>query len=133
VPTHVFLLVKIEEPKLAADLIDEHQDEISGSCYDTLRRVAKAFAGSYPAQAWIIYRALLLDILEEGRYKAYGHAARYFNQMQDLAKRADNASRHTDFEQTLRQNHGRKSSFWAKVKTSAMSIALSARSTKAPL
>ncbi|MBE0536741.1 MAG: hypothetical protein IH624_13825 [Phycisphaerae bacterium] len=108
-------LVEIKEPKLAAELIDKHQDEISGSCYDILKTVAKALAGSYPAQAWIIYRALLLDILEEGRYKAYGHAARYFNQMQDLAKQADIASRHADFEQTLRQNHGRKSSFWAKI------------------
>lgn len=109
-------LVEIKEPKLAAELIDKHQNEISGSCYDTLRTVAKALGDSHPAQAWIIYKALLLDILDEGRYKAYGHAARYFNQMQDLARQADIASRQADFEQTLRQNHGRKSSFWAKVK-----------------
>jgi uncharacterized Zn finger protein len=98
----------------AARLIQQRQDEISGSLYDTILKVAQALAESYPAQAWILYRILTLDILNESRYKAYPHAAKYLLSMRKLAVAADIQSQQAEFEQQLRQTHGRKSSFWAK-------------------
>lgn len=79
--------------------------------------MAQALAEPHPAQAWILYKALTIDILDEGRYKAYPHAARYLMRMEELADTAGIQPRQAEFIASLRQAHGRKSSFWAKVKT----------------
>jgi len=79
--------------------------------------VIEALTKSHPLQTWILYRILLLDILNESRYNAYSHAAKYLMTMQELAVAAGIESRQTEFVQDLRRAHGRKSSFWARVKT----------------
>jgi hypothetical protein len=79
--------------------------------------VIEALAEPYPSQAWILYRILLLDILNESRYNAYSHAAKYLMIMQELAAVAGIESQQAEFTRDLRQTHGRKSSFWARVKT----------------
>lgn len=109
-------LVRLGEMDLAADLVERRQSEISGSLYDVLLKVAEALAETHPAQTWTLYRALLLDILNESRYNAYSHAAKYLLRMQELAMAAGIQSQQAEFVQTLRATHGRKSSFWAKVK-----------------
>jgi len=112
-----YFLIRVSEFDRAARLVQQRQDEISGSSYETLLKVADALASAYPSQAWTLYRILLLDILNESRYKAYGHAADYLLRMEQLAVDAGIQSQQTEFVQTLRQTHGRKSSFWAKVET----------------
>ena len=64
----------------------------------------------------MLYRILLLDVLNRARSKAYGHAAEYLKHMDELAQRANIQSQQAEFVAYLRQTHGRKSSFWAKIK-----------------
>ncbi|MBN2138980.1 MAG: hypothetical protein JW720_14320 [Sedimentisphaerales bacterium] len=111
-----YFLVQMNELERAARLIEQRQDEISGSWYSSLSKVAEALAGPYPSQAWLVYRSLLLDILNSARYKAYSHGAKYLALMEQLAEKANLRPRQAEFIQTLRQKHGRKSSFWAKAK-----------------
>jgi hypothetical protein len=80
-----YFLVQMHALERAARLIQLRQGEISDSFYDTILKVAEAFTEPHPAQAWILYKILLLDILNESRYKAYPHAAKYLMYMQELA------------------------------------------------
>jgi len=112
-----YFLVRLDELQRAASLVEEKQGEISGSMYDVLLKVAQALTEPHPAQAWILYKALTINILDEGRYKAYPHAARYLMRMEELADTAGIQPHQAEFVTSLRQAHGRKSSFWAKVKT----------------
>lgn len=115
-PEHgLYFLVRVNEPELAAQMVQRRQGEISGSSYDILLEVTEALAGPHPSEAWILYKILLLDILDNGRYKAYHHAADYFTCMERLSKRACIEHEQAEFVQTLRQKHGRKRSFWARV------------------
>jgi len=111
-----YFLVQMGELEQAARLIEQKQDEISGSSYGLLLKIAEALADPYPSQAWLLYKSLLLDILDSARYKAYGHAAKYLMLMEQLAEKADLRPQQTEFVRMLRQKHGRKSSFWAKAK-----------------
>ena len=111
-----YFLVRLGKLQRAANLLERRQSDISGSMYDVLLKVAQALAEPHPAQAWIVYKALTVDILDEGRYKAYPHAARYLMRMDELADTAGTQPRQAEFVVSLRQAHGRKSSFWAKVK-----------------
>ncbi len=115
----VYFLTQMGDLERAARLVQRKQEEISGSSYDTILKVIEALAEPYPSQAWILYRILLLDILNESRYNAYSHAAKYLMIMQELAAVAGMESQQTEFVQHLRQAHGRKSSFWARVKTTS--------------
>lgn len=78
--------------------------------------MAEALTEAHPAQAWVLYRMLLLDILNESRYKAYPHAAKYLLTMETPAHVAGIQSQQAEFVRMLRQAHGRKSSFWERVK-----------------
>jgi hypothetical protein len=114
-----YFLVQVNELERAARVIEQRQDEISGSWYSSLSEVAHALADSYPSQARLVCRSLLLDILNSARYKAYSHGAKYLTLMERLAEKATLRSRQAEFIQMLRQKHGRKSSFWAKAKLGA--------------
>lgn len=114
-----YFLVQVNELERAAKLVEQRQDEISGSWYSSLSEVAEALTDSYPSQAWLLYRSLLLDILKSARCKAYSHGARYLMLMERLAEKANLRSQQAGFVQMLRQEHGRKSSFWAKAKLGA--------------
>ena len=67
----------------------------------------------------MIYRALLVAILERGYTKAYGHGARYLMRLRELALKTAVVQglvpSHAEFEAATRQQHGRKASFWNKV------------------
>ena len=110
-------LVQINELDRAAQLILRRETEMSGGFYSTLTAVAKALAQDYPLEAWKLYRILLLDILNEGRSRAYHHAADYLLQMEQLADAAAIQPQQADFLASIRKAHGRKNSFWAQVET----------------
>jgi len=110
-------LVQVNELDRAAQLVQQRQAELSGASYSTLVEVAEALAQTHPLQAWMLYRILLLDVLNRARSKAYGHAAEYLMHMDELTQRANIQSQQAEFVANLRQTHGRKSSFWAKVKS----------------
>ncbi len=77
-----------------------------------LLRLSENLQDDHPAAAWVLYRALLLDMLEGKRYKAYRHAADYLAITNDLAARADLADKQQELLSHLRDKHGRKYSFW---------------------
>jgi len=112
-----YFLTQMGDLERAAKLVQRKQEAISGSSYDTILKVIEALAEPYPSQAWILYRILLLNILNESRYNAYSHAAKYLMTMQELAVAAGIELQQKEFVQHLLQAHGRKSSFWARVKT----------------
>ena len=64
------------------------------------------------------YRSLLLDILIQGRSKAYTHAARYYKKLAvilDEIQHFKPLTNHAEFIQLLKDKHGLKRSFWQRV------------------
>ncbi|MCX5636898.1 MAG: hypothetical protein NTX52_04290 [Planctomycetota bacterium] len=98
-----------------ANLIQQRQSEISGQAYNSVLSVAERLKEKFPAQAWILYKALTTNILESSRYKAYGHAADYVKIMSQLSQQAEIETQQTEFLEYLKQKHGRKSSFWERL------------------
>jgi hypothetical protein len=113
------LLLEIGDDAGAQATVLAHADKLDGRRYDTLRALAEAFeARECWAGATAVYRALMLAILERAYTPAYGHAARYWQRLRELAARCADPSPlavPAAFEAVVRQQHGRKSSFWALV------------------
>jgi hypothetical protein len=115
------LLLKLSQTERSQALVLARHQELAECFYDSLLRLAKAFekADCYLA-ATACYRALLLDILTQARSTAYGHGARYFKKLEALAERIKAYKplpAHHEFVQQLQSDHGRKRSFWARLKT----------------
>ena len=71
-----------------------------------------------PLLASLIYRALLNDILDQGKSKAYHHAVDYWIELQHLSPGVEMWEPYlTDvqFQQQIKQKHGRKWSFWKQL------------------
>lgn len=66
--------------------------------------------------ATLLYRDLLLEILDNANYKAYKYGASYFLELSFLSKEIDNwkdFKNHEEFLLEIRQKHYRKKSFWS--------------------
>jgi hypothetical protein len=64
------------------------------------------------------YRALLLAILARAYARAYGHAARYFKKLTEIALQQPDLqplATHESFEAIVRTKHARKVAFWSRV------------------
>jgi hypothetical protein len=102
---------------LAADLIVTHRQHWHGGDWHFLPKIASLLERDHPLAATILYRALLDDILDKARSKAYVHGAKYLAKLALLADEAD-ASRpaevpdHTTYLTALKADHPRKSGFW---------------------
>jgi hypothetical protein len=60
---------------------------------------------------------LLDSILRRGQTKTYPHGVRYLKKLDRLAQSVSDWHDHRDhaaYVQQLRQNHGRKTSFWSR-------------------
>ena len=114
------LLLNLSRPDRAQALVLSRHQELTDCFYESLLRLAKAFEkADCNLAATACYRALLLDILTQARSKAYGHAARYFKKLEALAgqiKAFKPLPEHHAFLQQLQSAHGRKRSFWARLK-----------------
>ena len=113
------LLVQLGDSSAAqARLLAEHH-RIDGNFYDSLIPLAKSLRDNHCLRGEaVIYRALLKGILDRAYAKAYGHAARYWRRLGEIAaSRADLSplTSHRDFEALVRLQHGRKLAFWAYV------------------
>lgn len=126
------LALKSEDPTTAAVLLLELGDaqgaeaklvcdpaRIDGQNYPTLVPLAKDLQGH---ECWrgetVVYRALLRAILERGYARAYGHAARYWARLREIAHAGVDLTplpAHGDFEVEIRARHARKAAFWAWV------------------
>ncbi len=97
----------------------ERAGELKESGYSQLLELVElAHAAGRPRIEVVCYRALLLDVLERARSKAYHHAARYLVRLEELDREVapgDPLGLHAEFAAGVRGKHGRKSAFWARV------------------
>ncbi len=69
--------------------------------------------------ATVCYRALLFAILARAYARAYGHAAEYLRALSRLDLQVDDCESlptHQAFESSIRSAHGRKVSFWNRIR-----------------
>ena len=92
---------------------------ITGQDYSWLVPLAKTLEAQ---QCWrgatAVLRALLDAILAKAYSPAYGHAARYWHQLQAIADQSPDWSPlqpHDAYIAAIRQKHARKTAFWAQV------------------
>lgn len=100
----------------AAATVDAYPEKFDGRYYGSLLPLAEAIRKDFPVSAWVLYRSLLLSILEEKRSKAYHHAADYLAIAGDLAERTGLHQKQQALLAQLQSQHGRKYGFWSLVK-----------------
>jgi hypothetical protein len=114
------LLLELGFIDIANKHLLENREQLSGVFYGTLLGMAERFEahGKLSIQV-LIYRELLLDILERGYSKAYKHSADYYWKLDSLHHQIrcypDDFESREAFEKCLREKHGRKRSFWDRV------------------
>jgi len=111
------LIFFVEWPVLkAADrLVRQRISELDGRNYQWLGKAAEQLAEKWPISATLLYRALVLSVLERGFSKAYPYAARDLASASILASRLPPDSGipdHAAFHAELKAKHGRKHAFW---------------------
>ncbi|MDQ6964179.1 MAG: hypothetical protein Q9M13_04580 [Mariprofundales bacterium] len=93
-------------------------DQLDGDNYYTLLSLAEGMGSErYPLVTSLIYRSLLISILERGYTRAYPHGIRYLKQLDKIALRVADwreFTNHEAFKEQIMQKHGRKRSFWSK-------------------
>lgn len=116
------LLLDLEELALADAAAVEAQEYLADCHYTRLTELLKITPMAAYLTQVVLYRSLLDDILNHARIKAYGHAARYLKQLsriddalQRQGKSYEGVITHQAYLKALQQQHGKKSSFWAKV------------------
>jgi hypothetical protein len=95
-----------------------HADQLDGNHYDRLVSFAKVMESEKRhLTASILYRRLLVSILERGYTKAYPYGIRYLKRLDILSASItdwQNFDPHDSFLAKIHQVHGRKRSFWLK-------------------
>ena len=93
-------------------------DQLDGNHYGSLLILAEVMESeNRHVAASLIYRSLLISILERGYTKAYPHGIRYLKKLDKLAASITdwiNFDHHEVFKAQIIQAHGRKHSFWSK-------------------
>lgn len=111
------LIFFVEWPALeAADrLVRQRISELDGRNFEWLGAAAQRLSEKWPVSATLLYRALVLSVLERGYAKAYQYAARDLASASMLAGRLPSDSgipTHAAFHAELKAKHGRKYGFW---------------------
>jgi len=113
------LLLQLGDADAAEARLLAEPGRIEGNDYGRLVPLAKALRDhECPRGETVVYRALLKGILERAYARAYGHAARYWTRLGEIAGSGVGLlplPSHGDFEAEIRARHGRKSAFWAYV------------------
>lgn len=117
------LLLEIGEIELANQVAVARHAQFDDVHYTALTGMLKELPAETDLLQVIIYRSLLNDILDSSRSKAYGHAARYFNHLTNLDTVLNSSpesyselTTHKEYVTTLKDKHGKKHSFWEKIK-----------------
>jgi hypothetical protein len=108
-------LGKIDE---AEEYLFKRADQLDGNHYGSLLSLAEAMESEnrYLVTS-LMYRSLLVSILERGYTKAYPHGIRYLKKLDKLAALVSDwkeFNHHEAFKRQIYQNHGRKHSFWSQ-------------------
>ncbi len=110
-------LIKLEALDAAGAYVLQHPELIKQVTYHALAEWAVLFEeGSEHLAAVLLYRELMLEILQAGRTKAYRHAAKYYKALERLDQHLDDYQSlvsQADFYLALQECHGRKRSFWS--------------------
>jgi hypothetical protein len=111
------LLLQLGDTAAAEGRLLADHGLLDGNHYGSLVPLAKALrAHECPRGETVVYRALLKGILERAYARAYGHAARYWARLGEIAASGVSLSplpSHEDFEAEIRARHRRKAAFWA--------------------
>ena len=111
----------MEWPKrdMASKLIIDNHEQWHGKHYYQLAEIAKDLEHEYQLAATILYRALLDDILDSARSKAYHYAVNYLLVLESLAPQLDDTilriAPHANYFAGIQKQHARKAGFWALV------------------
>jgi hypothetical protein len=93
-------------------------DQLDGNHYGSLLSLAEAMeAENRNLAASLMYRSLLISILERGYTKAYPHGIRYLKKLDRLSATVSDwkeFNHHEAFKAQIIEDHGRKRSFWSK-------------------
>jgi len=111
-------LIAIGKTDEAEVYLLERADHLDGNHYGSLLALAEAMdAENRDLVTSLIYRSLLVSILERGYTKAYPHGVRYLKKLDKLSAFVTdwkNFNHHEAFKEQIIQAHGRKRSFWSK-------------------
>lgn len=102
----------------AADLVIRRAKELDGDHYEILTPAADAMAAKHPLAATLLLRAMIDFALTQGRSNRYKHAARHLLECSSLSSAIRDfgaIEAHDAYEARLRQEHGKKSSFWSLI------------------
>lgn len=106
---------KIDE---AEKYLLKRADQLDGNHYGSLLSLAETMESEDRHLATsLMYRSLLVSILERGYTKAYPHGVRYLKKLDKLATAVfdwKEFNHHKAFKNQIYQTHGRKHSFWSK-------------------
>lgn len=106
---------KIDEAEL---YLLKRAEQLDGNHYGSLLSLAEAMeAENRHLVTSLMYRSLLISILERGYTKAYPHGIRYLKKLDKLAVNVVDWKEfihHEAFQDQIIQAHGRKRSFWSK-------------------
>lgn len=113
------LLVDTGDDMAAEAALTSAPGAIEGGNYGTLVPLAKPLEhkGLWTG-ATVVYRALLVAILDRGYAPAYRHGAKYRARLQALAQKCTGLmplEQPDEFDARMRIQHKRKTSFWAHV------------------
>ncbi|MDF1572939.1 MAG: hypothetical protein P1P82_15125 [Bacteroidales bacterium] len=97
-------------------LVKAGTGKLDGYLYPILLPIAKAMEKEERfLSAYVIYRELMLSILDRKFYKGYSHAAKYLRKLNALSEKIEDwqdLGNHQEFLNWLEVVHGKKSSFW---------------------
>ena len=116
--TDAEFLISIGKIDEAEEYLLKRADQLDGNHYGSLLALAEVMESeNRHLVTSLIYRSLLISILERGYTKAYPHGIRYLKKLDKLATSiADwkEFNHHEAFKEQIVQAHGRKRSFWSK-------------------
>lgn len=111
-------LIAVGKVDTAEKYLFKRSAQLNGDYYSSLLPLAKAFLDEGRSLATsLIYRSLLVSILERGYTKAYPYGARYLAKLDEFADEVSDWQRfdsHKAFKEMLLLKNGRKRSFWSK-------------------
>jgi Family of unknown function (DUF6880) len=96
-------------------------DQLNGNYYGSLLSIVESMESDNRNLATtLIYRSLLISILERRYSRAYHHGVHYLKKLDKLAtciSEWKNFNNHEEFKEVIHKNHSRKHSFWSKYNT----------------
>ena len=113
------LLLELGDGSAAESKLIAEPASIRGDDYPTLVPLAEALRTHQCCRGeTAVYRSLLKCVLDRAQARAYGHAARYWSRLREIANTGTDLlplQSHENFEAEIRSRHARKVAFWAHV------------------